>query len=48
MVMVDESYIQESESECVYKSVNEENCAKNEADHEEPLVTDNPAVKKMS
>ena len=44
-IIVDESSMEESESECVYKIVNKEKDAKNEADHEEPTVTDVPFVK---
>ena len=45
IIIVDESSMEESESECVYKIVNKEKDAKNEADHEEPTVTDVPFVK---
>ena len=37
--------MEESETECVHKSVKKENQAKNEAEHEEPIVMDDPVVK---
>ena len=43
--IVDESSTEESESESVDKSINKINkYAKNEAGHEEPLVTDSPVT----
>ena len=47
-IIVDESSAEESESECVHKSVNKEKDANNEAEREEPSVTDNPVVKEPS
>ena len=44
-VIIDESYMEDSESECVHKSANKEKYAKNEAEHEDTLVKDNPVVK---
>ena len=38
----------ESKSECVHKIVNKEKDAKNEVEHEEPSVTDNPFVTESS
>ena len=45
MIIVDESSTEESESECVHKSVNKEKYASNEAKYEEPSVTYDPVVK---
>ena len=44
-VNADESSTKESESECVHQNINKLKDAKNEAEHEETLVTDNPVVK---
>ena len=37
--------MEESESDCVHKSVNKEKDSNSEADHNEPTVTDYPVVK---
>ena len=37
--------MEESESECAHQSVNKEKYANNEAEYEEPTVTDDPVVK---
>ena len=44
-IIVDEISTEEIESECAHKSANKEKYAKNDVDHEEPSVTDNPVVK---
>ena len=40
--------MEESESECVYKRINKEKYARNEKNHEESTVTDDPIVFKES
>ena len=45
IITVNESSTKESESECVHQNINKLKDAKNEAEHEETLVTDNPVVK---
>ena len=47
-IIVDESSMEESESECVHKNTNKEKDAKNEADYDEPLVTYDPVDKDTS
>ena len=41
-IIADEFSTEEIESECVHRSVNKEKYSKNEAEHEETLITDNP------
>ena len=48
IIILNESYTEESESECVQINVNKEKHAKNESEHEDPLVTDNPVFKEPS
>ena len=48
MVIVDESYTERSKSEWVHKSINGKKYAKNETEHKENLVPDNPVVKEPS
>ena len=49
-VIIDESSKKESESESVHKVIhkNKEKYAIDEAEHEEPLATDNPVINKPS
>ena len=47
-INADESSTEDIESECVHKSVHKEKYAKNEAEHEKNLVTDNPVIKEPS
>ena len=44
--MVYKSTTEESESECTHKSVNKKIYTKSEADNEEPLITEDPVVKR--
>ena len=45
IIIANESSTEERKLEWVHKSVNKEKDAKNEAEHEETLVTDDPVVK---
>ena len=47
-VIVDPSSMEESESKCFHKIINEEKYANNETEHEETLVTDNTFVNEPS
>ena len=47
-IIINESYTTESKSESAHKIVNKEKDAKNEADQEEPTVTDDPVIKEPS
>ena len=46
-IIIGESSMEESESECIHKSINKERNTMNEADHEVPFVWGNTFVKKM-
>ena len=41
-IISDESSTEESKTECVQRNINKEKDAKNEAEHDEPTVTDDP------
>ena len=45
IIIVNEISTEESESEFFHKNINKERYAKNEAENEEPTVTDDPVVK---
>ena len=47
-IIVDKFSTEESESESVHKNVNKEKYVKNEAEHEEPSVTQDPVVNEPS
>ena len=45
IIIVNESSMEESESECAHKSVNKEKDANSESEHEEPTVMYDPVIK---
>ena len=47
-IIVNESSTEESESECVYKKINNERDTNNEVDYEKPSVTYDPVVRETS
>ena len=44
-IIIDEIYMEEREWECIHKIIKKEKYANNEAEHEEPTVTNDPVVK---
>ena len=47
-IIIDESSMEESESECTHKTINKEKYANNEEEYEEPAVMYDPVVKELS